>query len=55
MYCVTFWNPKAWILSYTGRPTKKIHEDRVPSGRPVDFGSTPGKSTLTGKVPFGPI
>jgi hypothetical protein len=36
--------PEAWILNYTGRPTKKTHGDRVPSGRPVDFGSTPGKS-----------
>jgi len=36
--------PEAWPLSYTGRPTKKIHGDCVPSGRPVDFASTPGKS-----------
>ena len=35
--------PEAWIMSNTGRPTKKTHEGRVPSGRPVDFGSTPGK------------
>ena len=34
--------PEAWILTYTGRPTKKTHGDRFPSGRPVDFGSTPG-------------
>src|SRR5262245_10998356 len=33
--------PDAWILSYTRRPTKKTHGDRVSSGRPVDFGSTP--------------
>src|ERR1700719_4711823 len=36
--------PEAWILSNTGRPTKKTHEGRVPSGRPVHFGSTLGKS-----------
>src|SRR5258708_39034964 len=41
--------PEAWILSYTGRPTKKTHGGRVPSGRPVDFGSTLG-SRLTGQV-----
>jgi hypothetical protein len=35
-------SPEAWILTYTGRPTKKTHGDRIPSGRPVDFGSTPG-------------
>src|SRR5258707_7105729 len=40
---------EAWILSYTGRPTKKTHGGRVPSGRPVDFGSTLG-SRLTGQV-----
>jgi hypothetical protein len=29
---------------YTRRPTKKTHGDRVSSRRPVDFGSSPGKS-----------
>src|SRR5271156_426513 len=38
--------PEAWILSYTGRPTKKIHGDYVPSGRPIDFGSTPGTGQI---------
>jgi hypothetical protein len=36
-------SPEAWILTNTGRPTKKTHGDRVPSGRPVDFGSNPGQ------------
>jgi len=31
------------MLTYTRRPTKKTHGDRIPSGRPVDFGSTPGR------------
>ncbi len=31
-------SPQACILTYTGRPTKKTHGDRIPSGRPVDFG-----------------
>jgi hypothetical protein len=36
--------PDVWILSYTSRPTKKTHGDRVSSGRAVDFRPTPGKS-----------
>jgi hypothetical protein len=37
-------SPRGLDTDYTGRPTKKTHGDRVPSGRPVDFESTPGKS-----------
>lgn len=44
--------PEAWILSYTERPTKKIHGDRAPSGRPIDFGSTPGKSDAASTPAF---
>ncbi|MGB7439096.1 MAG: hypothetical protein WBR26_25540, partial [Candidatus Acidiferrum sp.] len=29
---------------------KKTHGDRIPSGRPVDFGSTPGKSGISNEV-----
>ena len=41
--------PEAWILSNTGRPTKKTHGTAFPQAEPSISGQLPG-SRVTGQV-----